>query len=85
MPMRIEVTAALENDVLQVAVANSGCWVPPGSGDSLGSGLANLRRRLFLLLGEAATLEVLEKPEAVVVMIRIPTLSQAQACLLHSA
>jgi LytS/YehU family sensor histidine kinase len=85
MPMLIEVTAALENDVLQVAVANSGCWVPPGSGDSLGSGLTNLRRRLFLLLGEAATLEVLEKPEAVVVMIRIPTLSQAQAYLLHSA
>ena len=85
MPMRIEVTAALENDMLQVAVANSGCWVPPGSDNSLGSGLANLRRRLFLLLGEAATLEVLEKPEAVVVMIRIPILSQAQADLLHSA
>ena len=85
MPMRIEVTAALENDMLQVAVANSGCWVPPGSDNSLGSGLANLRRRLFLLLGEAATLEVLEKPEAVVVIIRIPILSQAQADLLHSA
>jgi len=85
MPMRIEVTAAIENDVLQVAVANTGCWVPPGSGDSLGSGLANLRRRLFLLLGEAATLEVLEKPQTVVVMIRIPILSQAQADLLHSA
>jgi LytS/YehU family sensor histidine kinase len=79
------VTAAIENDVLQVAVANTGCWVPPGSGDSLGSGLANLRRRLFLLLGEAATLEVLEKPQTVVVMIRIPILSQAQADLLHSA
>ena len=85
MPMRIEVTAAIENDVLQVAVANTGCWVPPGSGDSLGSGLANLRRRLFLLLGEAAMLEVLEKPQTVVVMIRIPMLSQAQADLLHSA
>jgi len=85
MPMRIEVTAAIENDVLQVAVANSGCWVPPGSGDSLGSGLANLRRRLFLLLGEAATLEVLEKTPTVVVMIRIPILSLAQADLLHSA
>jgi len=85
MPMRIEVTAAIENDVLQVAVANSGSWVPPGSSDSLGSGLANLRRRLFLLLGEAATLEVLEKPQTVVVMIRIPMLSQAQADLLHSA
>lgn len=85
MPMRIEVTAAIENDVLQVAVANSGSWVPPGSGDSLGSGLANLRRRLFLLLGEAATLEVFEKPQTVVVMIRIPILSQAQADLLHSA
>jgi hypothetical protein len=84
MPMRIEVTAAVENDVLQVAVSNSGCWVPPGNGDSLGSGLANLRRRLFLLLGDAATLEVLEKPQAVVVMIRIPILSQAQADLLHS-
>jgi isoleucyl-tRNA synthetase len=34
---------------------------------------------------EAATLEVLEKPQTVVVMIRIPMLSQAQADLLHSA
>lgn len=85
MPMRIEVTAAVENNRLQVAVVNSGCWVPPSSGDSVGSGLANLRRRLFLLLGEAATLEVLEKPQAVVVMIRIPILSQAQADLLDSA
>jgi len=85
MPMHIEVTAVVENNRLQVAVANSGCWVPPSSGDSVGSGLANLRRRLFLLLGEAATLEVLEKPQAVVVMIRIPILSQAQADLLDSA
>lgn len=85
MPMRIEVTAAVENDVLQVAVANSGSWVTPGNGDSFGSGLANLRRRLFLLLGEAATLKVFENPEAVVVMIRIPILSRAQADLLHSA
>lgn len=82
MPMHIEVTAAVENNMLQVAVANSGCWVPPSSGDSVGSGLANLRRRLFLLLGEAATLEVLEKPQAVVVMIRVPIFSQAQADLL---
>ena len=82
MPMRIEVTAAVENNMLQVAVANSGCWVPPSSGDSVGSGLANLRRRLFLLLGEAATLEVLEKPQAVFVMIRVPIFSQAQADLL---
>ena len=79
MPMRIEVTAEVENNMLQVAVVNSGCWVPPGSGDSLGSGLSNLRRRLFLLLGEAATLEVIEKPQAVVVMIRTPILSQSQA------
>lgn len=85
IPMRIEVTAAVENNMLQVAVVNSGCWVPPSSGDSVGSGLANLRRRLFLLLGEAATLEVLEKTQAVVVMIRIPILSQAQADLLESA
>lgn len=82
MPMHIEVTAAVENNMLQVAVANSGCWVPPSSGDSVGSGLDNLRRRLFLLLGEAATLEVLEKPQAVVVMIRVPIFSQAQADLL---
>lgn len=84
MPMRVEVTAAVENDVLQVAVANSGCWVPPGSGDSFGSGLANLRRRLILLLGEAATLKVFENPEAVVVMIRIPILSRTQANRLRS-
>jgi LytS/YehU family sensor histidine kinase len=78
------VTAAVENNMLQVAVANSGSLVPPGSSDSCGSGLANLQRRLFLLLGDAATLEVLEKPEAVVVMIRIPILTQAQADLLQS-
>ena len=75
----------LAANMLQVAVVNSGCWVPPSSGDSVGSGLANLRRRLFLLLGDAATLEVLDEPQAVVVMIRIPILSQAQADLLDSA
>ena len=84
MPLRIEVTAVLDQGLLLVSVANSGRWVPPGSGDSCGSGLANLQRRLFLLLGDAATLEVIEEPEAVIVVIRIPILTQAQADLLHT-
>jgi hypothetical protein len=40
-----------------------------------------LRRRLFLLLGEAAMLEVVEKPEEVRVEIRVPVDADPQAGL----
>ncbi len=80
-PMQLRVSALVEDHFLTVEVANSGAWVPPGSSDSPGSGLTNLRRRLHLLLGEEASLEVQRGAEEVIVTIRLPaeTVSSAQA------
>jgi LytS/YehU family sensor histidine kinase len=62
---------------LVIDVTNSGRWIPPGGKGSTGTGLANLRRRLFLLLGESATLEIVKHPDTVVVELRLPVLSGA--------
>ncbi len=85
MPLQVEVGAGVirdgEESHLLVCVANTGRWVndPPESaqkrhGDEhrTGTGLANLRKRLALLLGERATLEVRKEPAWVRVEIRIP-------------
>jgi len=71
----------VDNGVLLIVVTNSGKWVAPGHGETSGTGLDNLRRRLFLLLGEAAMLEVIEKPEEVRVEIRVPVDADPQAGL----
>jgi LytS/YehU family sensor histidine kinase len=81
MPMRVGVNAMVENGALLITVTNSGKWVTPGHGETSGTGLTNLRRRLFLLLGEAAMLEVVEKPEEVRVEIRVPVDADPQAGL----
>jgi sensor histidine kinase YesM len=74
MPLRVAVTASVRGGELVIDVTNSGSWVPPGGKDSTGTGLANLRRRLFLLLGESATLEVVKHPDTVVAELRLPVL-----------
>ena len=85
MPLRVEVRAGVIRDEkethLLVSVANTGRWVNDHP-ESLqvehrdrhrtGTGLANLRKRLALLLGERATLEVRKEPAWVRVEIRIP-------------
>jgi sensor histidine kinase YesM len=48
-----------------------------GTGSGTGIGLSNLRKRLNLLLGEEATLEISGGAERVNVMIRIPSHPEA--------
>ena len=76
-PLRVEVEAAVVSGWLKIRVSNSGDWVPPGAGNSSGIGLANIRRRLFLLCGESASLETETVAGTVRVEIRIPAKSKA--------
>lgn len=77
MPLRVAVNASVRDGGLVIDVTNSGRWVPPGGEGSTGTGLANLRRRLFLLLGESATLEIVEHPDTVAAQLRLPLLAGA--------
>lgn len=54
LPLRVRIGARRDASHLHLEVANSGAWVPEGTGT--GIGLANLRRRLSLLVGDTATL-----------------------------
>ena len=74
-PLRVNVEAIVVAGWLEIRVTNSGGWVPPGSVDSHGSGLANIRRRLSLILGVEDALRVEEGAESVSVTIRIPASS----------
>jgi hypothetical protein len=76
MPLRVTVRAHVHDGWLQVVVANSGKWVPPDPTRSPNTGIHSLRRRLSLLVDEAATVDV--QPESdhegdrVRVVIRLP-------------
>jgi LytS/YehU family sensor histidine kinase len=76
MPLRVTVRAHVHDGWLQVAVANSGQWVPPDPARSPNTGIHSLRRRLNLLIDETATVDV--EPESdndgdcVRVVIRLP-------------
>jgi len=73
-PLRLSVTARIEAGLLLVAVENSGDWIERegAAGESTGIGLNNVRRRLALLCGERAALEVTRPPGAVRIAIRLP-------------
>lgn len=75
-PLRLRIQAAVREGLLHVAVENSGEWFQrlPGeeARDSTGIGLNNVRRRVTLLCGERASLEVTTPPGAVRVEVRLP-------------
>jgi len=76
MPLRVNVRASVKDDVLEVVVANSGRWVPPDATKSPSTGIRTLRRRLELLVDDAATVDVVTEPDHdggwVRVVIRMP-------------
>ena len=81
MPLRVSVTAKVADGWLEVVVANTGRWVPPDKTRSPSTGIRTLRKRLALLVDEAATVDTLIDPDLdggwVRVVIRIPaTLTQ---------
>ncbi len=80
-PLSLSVEAVVAEGFLTVEVSNSGAWVEPGTNNTTGTGLSNLRRRLDLLLGESATLVVKPGAAAVVVTIRLPVESHSVSLL----
>ena len=81
MPLRVSVTAKVTDGWLDVVVANTGGWVPPDKTRSPSTGIRTLRKRLSLLVDEAATVDTVIDPDLdggwVRVVIRMPaTLTQ---------
>jgi hypothetical protein len=81
MPLRASVTAKVADGWLEVVVANTGRWVPPDKTRSPSTGIRSLRKRLALLVDEAATVDTVIDPDLdggwVRVVIRMPaTLTQ---------
>ncbi len=69
-PCLVEISASVEGQCLHLGVANTGRWIEPGSDH--GIGLANVRRRLHLLYGSEACLEVSESGGSVRIHLEIP-------------
>jgi len=72
MPLNVSVEASVCDGQLAVIVANSGSWVTPDPARSIGSGIQTLRKRLGLLLGPAASVEVVHEQGWVKIVIRLP-------------
>ena len=71
-PLRVSVTAQVVQGKLQLAVENSGHWVEEGSPQAGRIGLSNLKRRLALIYGRTASLDVRHTPAMVKVCIALP-------------
>jgi hypothetical protein len=78
MPLRVSVTAKVADGWLEVVVANTGRWVAPDNMRSPSTGIRTLRKRLALLVDEAATVETAIDPDLdggwVRVVIRMPAM-----------
>jgi len=76
MPLKVSVTAKVSDGWLEVVVANTGRWVTPDKTRSPSTGIRSLRKRLALLVDEAATVDTLVDPDLdggwVRVVIRMP-------------
>jgi LytS/YehU family sensor histidine kinase len=68
----VNVAAELADGWLTVSVVNTGAWVSPDRKRSPGSGLQTLRKRLGLLIGQEATVEVDTRQGSVSIRIRLP-------------
>ncbi len=71
-PLRLSIEAKVSAGQLQIRVCNTGAWIEPGTHDSTGTGLANLRRRLALLYQGAATLKTHPGENEVAVCVSLP-------------
>ena len=71
-PLRITVDCRVVAGMLQVSVTNTGDWIEPGSRGRIGTGLANLRRRLKLYHLEQAILTCDTTSAGVQVRVTLP-------------
>lgn len=69
-PLQIAVSAVAGEDSLAVSVVNTGEWTEEDSPTK--TGLSNLRRRLALLYGDAASLSIAKENGEVRVHVRLP-------------
>jgi hypothetical protein len=56
-PLRVVISARVDDDSLDIAVVNFGAWLEPDPARSLGTGLKTLRIRFPLLIGPTACAE----------------------------
>jgi two-component sensor histidine kinase len=79
-PLRLAISAHSRADgSLSLIVENSGHWIEPGSSDSTGLGLANLRRRLELLHDGRATLKIETEAGRVRICVDLPPLASTSS------
>lgn len=73
-PLRIAVSTRVDKGLLKITVANSGSWVEPGRSafSSTGTGIRSLRKRLELLSGQDARLDIEKTDGWVRVHIQMP-------------
>lgn len=71
----LRISAAREGELLTFSIFNEGPALAPGAQD--GVGLANTRRRLQALYGEAQSLVLRDVPQGVLATVTLPYLEQA--------
>jgi signal transduction histidine kinase len=71
-PLRVSITAKVVQSHLEIEVCNSGYWVEGDRTHAGGVGLSNLRRRLELIYGHAASLDIRHNPSTVAVCVLLP-------------
>jgi signal transduction histidine kinase len=71
-PLQVSITAQVVQGKLQIEVQNSGHWVEEGSPQAGRIGLSNLKRRLNLIYGHTASLDIRHTPAMVKVCIALP-------------
>lgn len=68
----IQIKAHVEEGSVVLRVSNSGSWVSPENNNSTKTGLSNLRKRLELVYGKAASLEIETGAQTVTIEVKIP-------------
>jgi LytS/YehU family sensor histidine kinase len=71
-PLRVSITAKVVQGNLEIEVCNSGHWVERNPTQTCGVGLSNLRRRLELIYGRGASLDIRHNPSTVAVCVLLP-------------
>jgi len=71
-PLRINVSAHTSDGFVCISVTNTGAWFPEGDENSLGTGIANLRRRISLLSEEKASLLIHKAESSVTITLKLP-------------
>ena len=78
-PFELRIAVSRAEGRLRVEVANTGRWRAASAASGTGLGLENVRRRLALLAGDAASLKVRHDLGWVRVILELPELREVQA------